>query len=133
MSADAVNEICYGIAIHVEDEADFEWVRTPFSETVGDADNIDRFDAHRIYETLEYLKLSEMSLANKLVGEQFDDFVRLSLWNNLNCRYIFIQTKKSRLRRNGFWTFGPSGEIRTPGILNPKSCKFEPYIILIQK
>ncbi len=65
MSANAVNEICYGIAIHVEDEADFEWVRTPFSETVGDADNIDRFDAHRNYETLEYLKLNGMSLADK--------------------------------------------------------------------
>lgn len=65
MCADAVNEICYGIAIHVDDKADFEWNRTHFSETVGDADNIDRFDAYRIYETLEYLKFSEMSLADK--------------------------------------------------------------------
>jgi uncharacterized protein len=61
----AVNEICYGIAIHVDDEADFEWERTPFAETVGDADNIDRFDVYRIYETLEYNKFSEMSLENK--------------------------------------------------------------------
>ena len=65
LSADAVNEICYGIAIHVDDEADFQWERTPFCETVGDADNIDRFDAYRIYETLEYLKFSEMSFADK--------------------------------------------------------------------
>ena len=65
LPADAVNEICYGIAIHVDDEADFEWVRTPFCETVGDADNIDRFDAYRIYETLEYLKFSQMSLDEK--------------------------------------------------------------------
>ena len=65
LSADAVNDICYGIAIHVDDEADFEWERTPFCETVGDADNIDRFDAYRIYETLEYLKFSEMSLEEK--------------------------------------------------------------------
>lgn len=65
LSADAVNEICYGIAIHVDDNADFEWKRTPFCETVGDADNIDRFDAYRIYETLEYLKFSEMSLDDK--------------------------------------------------------------------
>ena len=62
---DAVSEICYGIAIHVDDEADFQWERTPFCETVGDADNIDRFDAYRIYETLEYLKFSEMNLADK--------------------------------------------------------------------
>ena len=66
LPADAVNEICYGIAIHVDDEADFEWNRTPFCESVGDADNIDRFDAYRIYETLEYLKFSEMSLDDKL-------------------------------------------------------------------
>ena len=65
MPADVVNEICYGIAIHVDDEADFEWERTPFCETVGDADNIDRFDAYRIYETLEYLKFSEMRLDDK--------------------------------------------------------------------
>ena len=65
LPTDAVNEICYGIAIHVDDEADFQWERTPFSETVGDADNIDRFDAYRIYETLEYLKFSEMSLVDK--------------------------------------------------------------------
>ena len=65
LPADAVNEICYGIAIHVDDEADFQWERTPFCETVGDADNIDRFDAYRIYETLEYLKFSKMNLADK--------------------------------------------------------------------
>ena len=65
LSADAVNEICYGIAIHVDDEADFVWERTAFCETIGDADNIDRFDAYRIYETLEYLKFSEMNLDDK--------------------------------------------------------------------
>lgn len=65
LPADSVNEICYGIAIHVDDKADFEWERTPFCETVGDADNIDRFDAYRIYETLEYLKFSEMGLEDK--------------------------------------------------------------------
>lgn len=60
-----VNDICYGIAIHVDDQADFQWERTPFSETVGDADNIDRFDAYRIYETLQYQKFSSLPLAEK--------------------------------------------------------------------
>lgn len=32
---------------------------------MGDADNIDRFDAYRIYETLESNKFSEMSLEQK--------------------------------------------------------------------
>ena len=65
LSADAVNEICYGIAIHVDDEADFAWARTPFCETVGDADNIDRFDVYRIYETLQSRNFSTMTLAAK--------------------------------------------------------------------
>lgn len=65
IDSDAVNDICYGIAIHVDDKADFEWTRTPFCETVGDADNIDRFDAYRIYETLEYIKFRDMDLEKK--------------------------------------------------------------------
>lgn len=62
---DAVNEICYGIAIHVDNEADFDWVRTPFCETVGDADNIDRFDVYRVYESLQWMQFSDMPLAQK--------------------------------------------------------------------
>ena len=65
LSADVVNEICYGIAIHVDDKADFQWERTPFCETVGDADNIDRFDVYRIYESLQYIQFSEMPLTEK--------------------------------------------------------------------
>lgn len=59
------NDILYGIAIHVDDVADFEWRRTAFAETVSDADNIDRFDAYRIYETLEYNQFSKMTLEEK--------------------------------------------------------------------
>lgn len=65
MTQDRINEICYGIAIHVDDKADFEGEKTPFAETVGDADNIDRFDAYRIYEGLQYRKFSEMPFAEK--------------------------------------------------------------------
>ena len=49
---DRIGEICFGIAIHVDDKADFPGERTPFALTVGDADNIDRFDVYRIHETL---------------------------------------------------------------------------------
>lgn len=49
---DRVRDICYGIAIHVDDKADFPGERTPFALSVGDADNIDRIDAYRIHETL---------------------------------------------------------------------------------
>ena len=62
---EGIRDICYGIAIHVDDKADFPGERTPFCETIGDADNIDRFDAYRIYETLQYMEFSKMSLARK--------------------------------------------------------------------
>lgn len=65
-SREQVNAICYGIAIHVDDSSSFEWERTPFSETVGDADNIDRFDVYRIYEILQIQKFSEMTLEQKV-------------------------------------------------------------------
>ncbi len=51
---DRINDICYGIAIHVDDKADFEGERTPFALSVGDADNIDRFDVYRIHEILSH-------------------------------------------------------------------------------
>ena len=62
---DRVNDICYGIAIHVDDEADFQGERTPFALSVGDADNIDRFDVYRIHETLVYDGFLDMSSAEK--------------------------------------------------------------------
>lgn len=65
LEPDRVGGICFGIAIHVDDQSDFPWERSPFCETVGDADNIDRFDAYRIYETLEFQKFSQVSLEEK--------------------------------------------------------------------
>ena len=61
-----INDICYGIAIHVDDEADFPGERTPFALTVGDADNIDRFDVYRIHEILAKDAFLEKSFAEKL-------------------------------------------------------------------
>lgn len=62
---DRIQDICYGIAIHVDDQADFESERTPFAETVGDADNLDRFDAYRIYETLLRQNFQDMTWEEK--------------------------------------------------------------------
>ena len=65
LPADRIEDICYGIAIHVDDEADFEGVKTPFAISVGDADNIDRFDAYRIFESLVFENFKEKSLTEK--------------------------------------------------------------------
>lgn len=65
LPGETVMDMLYGIAIHVDDDAGFQWRRTAFAETVGDADNIDRFDVYRIYETLEYKGFSKLSLPEK--------------------------------------------------------------------
>ena len=66
LDGQVVEDICYGIAIHVDDRADFEGRRTPFTETVGDADNIDRFDAFRIYDNLRFRNFYEMPLDQRI-------------------------------------------------------------------
>lgn len=62
---DTAAQMLYGIAIHVDDKVDFEGECTPLALTVGDADNIDRFDAYRIYENLEYKGYSGMSFEER--------------------------------------------------------------------
>ena len=78
-----IEDICYGIAIHVDDEADFPGERTAFALSVGDADNIDRFDAYRIFENLKWVKYDEMSLPEK--NEHVNKVIeRLESYKNLD-------------------------------------------------
>lgn len=65
LEPEKIQEICYGIAIHVDDKADFDGERTSLAISVGDADNLDRFDAYRIYEILEKKSYSKMNLTEK--------------------------------------------------------------------
>ncbi len=65
LAADRIDDICYGIAIHVDDEADFAGERTPFALSVGDADNIDRFDVYRLHEMLGRDGFIDMTLEQK--------------------------------------------------------------------
>ena len=60
-----IADICYGIAIHVDDKADSPGERTAFALSVGDADNIDRFDAYRIHESLSRDAFLEKSFEEK--------------------------------------------------------------------
>ena len=92
-----IDDICYGIAIHVDDEADFEGERTPFAVTIGDADNIDRFDAFRLHEMM-----SRDGFLEKTYEEQAD-YVRKRLLRLREIRELPTGTKtaeemwKSRL------------------------------------
>lgn len=65
-----VEDMCYGIAIHVDDRADFDGVHTRFAETISDADNIDRFDAYRIYEGLQRQDFGALPLEEKRAGAE---------------------------------------------------------------
>lgn len=79
---DRIDDMCYGIAIHVDDLADFEGERTPFALTVGDADNIDRFDAYRIHETLCAEKFLDLDLAGKTENVK-NKIAKLKKWEAL--------------------------------------------------
>ena len=49
-SDEQIEDICYAIAVHVDDKADFEHAHTLEADIVSDADNIDRFGAFRILQ-----------------------------------------------------------------------------------
>ncbi len=66
MNDNLKHELLYGIAIHVDDKSDFEGERTVLAETIGEADNIDRFDRYRLYENLTDSNLDSMSLDKQL-------------------------------------------------------------------
>lgn len=47
-SQEQIDNICFSIAVHVDDKADFAHPVTLESKIVSDADNIDRFGAYRV-------------------------------------------------------------------------------------
>ncbi len=65
LSPERVQEICYGIAIHVDGEADFPGEKTPFTLSIGEADDVDRFDAYRIYDAMEYADFRNLKIEDK--------------------------------------------------------------------
>lgn len=65
LSREQVQEICYGIAIHVDGKADFPGEKTAFALSIGDADDVDRFDAYRIYEAMDYADFRNLKIEDK--------------------------------------------------------------------
>lgn len=105
-------EICYGIAIHVDGKSDFEGVSTPFAETIGDSDNIDRFDVYRIYENLQNSHFSELvhdeqleyvdqmiTKINKLNALDFGSCSATEMWRErLIYQHDFFQKLKNQIQ-----------------------------------
>lgn len=70
-----VNNICFSIAVHVDDKADFDHPVTVESKIVSDADNIDRFGAYRLLiqfgDTGNYEKLIEKAATRLLTLKKY--------------------------------------------------------------
>ncbi len=109
-----ISDICYGIAVHVDEKADFPGENTPFALSVGDADNIDRFDAFRIHEALNrdsFLKMSHeekkeylekrLFRLRELRGIPFSTKTADELWKSrLDFYIIFFQKLADQLERS---------------------------------
>lgn len=67
LSSEIIEEICYGIAMHADGNAGYEGEITALNKSIANSDNIDRFDAYRIFDLLRYMKFHEMTLADQLV------------------------------------------------------------------
>lgn len=66
LKQEAKEQLLYGIAIHVDGKSDYEYPNNPLSSTISDCDNIDRFDAYRLYESLLYSNLNKMKLQDQI-------------------------------------------------------------------
>ena len=110
-----VDEMCFGIAIHVDDKADFEHERTPLALTVGDADNIDRFDAYRLYENLHFADYVNLTLSEqraycekriagltRLRGMAFGTTTATELWHEkIDYQLGFIHKLLTQIENSG--------------------------------
>ena len=66
MPAEIIEDILYGIAIHVDGEADFEGEKTVFARTISDAIIIERYGALGIFEELNDLQFFKLERDEKL-------------------------------------------------------------------
>ncbi len=66
-SKELIENMCYGIAIHVDEKADFEGTINPFSYTIVASDHIDRFDTYRIYDNMEHIHFDRLSLDEQII------------------------------------------------------------------
>lgn len=67
-SPEAVDNICYAIAVHVDGNAGYEHPVTLESQAVSDADNVDRFGAFRILQSCAYDLKNRMNTIEELVA-----------------------------------------------------------------
>ena len=113
-SDEVIEEICYAIAIHVDEKADFPGEKTLFTLSIGEADNIDRFDAYRLYEGLHFADYMNLALDEqrifvdkRLVGlarlleEPFGTKTSASMWKEkVNYQIEFYNRLKNQIEKS---------------------------------
>ena len=113
-SDEEIDEICYAIAIHVDDKADFPGEKTPFTLSIGEADNIDRFDAYRLYEGLHFADYMNLPLneqrefvdkrltgLTRLLEESFATHTSDKMWKEkINYQIDFYKRLKNQIEKS---------------------------------
>lgn len=74
-SAEEVDNICYCVAVHVDDNAGYEHAHTLEARVTSDADNVDRFGAYRI--VLWCLEEERLGDYNRLIEKLTNRIQRL--------------------------------------------------------
>jgi len=111
-------EILYGIAIHVDDQAGYDGPNTKLAQTIGEADNIDRFDMIRLSQTITDMKLHSLSIEEQvpLVLDKLSHLNALKnivhstktsndLWQErLSYQISFFEKLKNQLQRSNVIT-----------------------------
>ena len=80
LSQKEIDDICYAIAVHVDGKCGFDYEETLESKIVSDSDNLDRFGALRIYQTMAWDKESiEGTIENRIkaVRRKIDHRIKL--------------------------------------------------------
>jgi uncharacterized protein len=107
-------EILYGIAIHVDDQAGYDGPNTQLAQTIGEADNIDRFDMIRLTQTIAGMELHTLSVEEQmtLVMDKLSHLLGLKnivhstktsndLWQErLNVQIHYFERLKNQLQRS---------------------------------
>jgi uncharacterized protein len=103
-------------AIHVNDKSDFSGERTPLALSIGDSDNIDRYDVYRIHENLKYILFTELPYQEQLehvikVLDKLYKYNRIELetkaatdmWiDKITFQIQFYERMKSQLKSSDF-------------------------------
>jgi uncharacterized protein len=89
LSQREIDDICFAIAVHVDGKCGYEYEETLESKIVSDSDNLDRFGALRIYQTMAWDKEStEGTIEERIKAVQRKINHRIKLRDEFNLETI---------------------------------------------